>query len=640
MAAQANIDSETVHEREAITFVKWTLEEVCQDSGNLYCDPSKVIDDMVTDTGEGFRGTVGEYVDFLNEKERYFNQFGQSLRDEGILPAGRIPTSVEDLKEAFLEALKINGPETLAKIIGNGSVDNCELIPSIGSNIENPNGRIRIDLPDYGRLDLNDVINRVNDQQKILCSLGFSIFDIVPLNLNQDPRVVFKRLIEVRNELINELGLDQYDALFSMEGFEEVKKYADLAKDIDELLKAKKFPSPEQIFELKDKLNAVLPADLQIPDLPSIPRPSPPDFSYLDLKKRKEWDGFNIGRQDRFAAVSNAYLEIRGDRTEQAATAEGFASIYILNQELNVIGGYGYFHAAPTKLDGELKLKVLGQDVFEPKKFEESLEIKIAEPELFRWDFDKSYSQTFFVGPVPVTVALGGRANLKLGYEVGITFMSLNGRLIPSAAAEAYAQVVAGIPGLLAVGAEANVTLIDIKVPLTGSANIFFDEVGAPMLDLSITANANYTTLKGRAFAYVEYPKPRVGIPPWKRKRAEKELFAFEGNTVNHSIMNWGIEIGRFGSKIRGDLIDQSDRKEAEAIAAEVKLNLRKEKMEKYREELGQRANTIFTVIGEDFTSVANTTLVAVVEKNGEARDQFDDNILKFREDVATNSGI
>ncbi len=497
-----------------IEFVPFKISDFCKKYDDTVCvekykNPGELFTQRDAQGFFFFDGTIQEYLDYLNEQERVYNETGYTLRpqspgseNESISNSFEIPTSETEMKTQLLGALKLSNPKTLENILGINPKESCPKFPVPGYDNELPGfqyPRIRI----KGVIDmrLDELLRRFNKQQEILCSLGFSFFDYISLDSIEDPKVLAEKILELKDKLTKEIGLSQYSEYFSMESVEAIQSTINVVKQINDLISGKTKPSPEQLLALRQELNAVLPSDYVIPDIPNIPAPTPPSRMYLKIKKRKDWNGFNFGSKDRVGTYGSAYLEIRGSEDEQESTAFGAAGLYILNQDINMIGGYAYAFASPKALEAELTFKVFGQNVFPPKKYKESEKIVVEDASLWDWEFDQAYRSSFMVGPVPVTLTAGARAKLGVGMGYGVYKTQLKATITPYASALAYASATAGIPKLLAVGAEAKLMLLDASLPISGYSGVNFDEVGYPYLKLGIDAIAQYEAMNGAIFA-------------------------------------------------------------------------------------------------------------------------------------------
>jgi hypothetical protein len=110
-------------------------------------------------------------------------------------------------------------------------------------------------------------------------------------------------------------------------------------------------------------------------------------------------------------------------------------------------------------------------------------------------------------------------------------------------------------------------------------------------------------------YAFAEYLVPRASIPPWKSKTSTFDIFNWEGVKKEHRIMNWGIDIGRNSTKISGELIDQTDRVESEALGKALLLNDRAREIAKFQETVDDKIDAVFTGINLELNSERNLQL-------------------------------
>ncbi len=591
----------------AIPYVPFKIEDFCKVQGNDSCQQAYKNASEVFHDATQFKGTIGEYIKYLNDMEKVYNQAGQTLRskaqdalDEVLPDTMEIPTSREELKRQLLQAMQVESEEILKDIIGLPPKKNCTQIPTPPPAAAG----VRVEVPGVVNDTVGNAVKRLNEQQAVLCGLGIDV--LAGINLNGSKEMI-QAIIAKRDQLLDKYKLSPYSNLFSMEAVETVETTVEVVKEIEALIEAKGVPSAQQVNAVANRANTVLPPSLQIPDIPNIPSPIPPVPRELELKKRKDWSGFNYGKRERFATYANAYLDLRGSEEKQAATAFGAAGVYILKNEINVIGGYGMAYAGPDKVALDIELKFFGMDVMPAQHYEKSVKIVENVPDALGQTFKQSYRQTFMAGPIPVSVEVGGAIGLGVGYEYGIYTTKIGGEVKPYAIAMGYAKGSAGIPSILAVGAAAEITIIDAKIPIYGTAGLKFDSVGYPFLELSIGSRLDYSVLDGRAYAYAEYVVPRWGLPPWKKKKAEYNIFKWDGMNGNLSIMSWGLELGRNGAKLTGDLLDQKDRKEAKKLQEAITIQQRKEALVSYQSEVQSKAQAIFEGINKDLASTANT---------------------------------
>lgn len=546
-----------------------------------------------------------EYLALMNDLEQEAARQGQSLRDDGDLVLSYLQDP-RKLDVQRLQSLKLRVDGLIDKV--KAAIRDCDLltVAQLGVNIDTSLPFRDDDLVEVEAgiaLRAQDLVARLNEQQRTLCELGYSLFEDLEGDLS--PR----RVLEARSKLLRELGISRYHAVFDWQTLQEVKSFVDMAAEVNDLLRRRELPSPERLEELRRQVNAELPPELELPPLPNIPSPSPPRRMDLALKKRKEWPGVYEGDPSRFNAHAGAFYEIRGSETAQEATAEGKAGLYVLGNEVNVLHGFGQFFAGTSEVRGKFFLRMLGQDVTDPLDVHHSLSYTKSDPRAFYREWRFEYSQSFMAGPVPVVVSAGALAEVALGYELGLALLELQGKLLPSAAGSAFVRGGVGVGGFLSAGAEGSVDILRFTPTLSGSAGVRFDSAGVPFLRLGLNSDLVMSALSGSVAAYAEYPAPRVGIPPWKRKRATHEIFRFDGLRWNQKIMNWGMEVNPFGATLTGDLLDQTDREETQALQGAIDLQQRSEALSSLEQTVAQKERDSFAHILGDLGSSASASV-------------------------------
>ena len=217
--------------------------------------------------------------------------------------------------------------------------------------------------------------------------------------------------------------------------------------------------------------------------------------------------------------------------------------------------------------------------------------------------------------------------------------LSIAGEVGPYAKATGYAEAEVSII-IVAVGAEAKITIVNAYVPLVGRVGAKFAPNGDPYLALDIDATARYNALNGRVSAYVKYYVPRFGIPPWKKKKSSKTLFAWDGMKAEHKIMSWGITYGYDGVELSGDLLDQTDIAHYEAIDDKILLIDRAKELIEYQNSTIAAYNQSLNAIVDDINS--NLGLSVTSQGLRQASEEIDTNIQTYLAELQAtlNSGM
>lgn len=546
-----------------------------------------------------FDGTAEALLEILNLAEGYYNALGQSLRQRSGDLVTAFVTDPVFMRLQLLSDLGIKSEIVLARI--KDAVTDCRHIALVDLGL-NPGTSAdylpqdRISVGEGAVMRASDFVSRVNEQQELLCALGWSLFDGVDLGV--DGRDVVQQLLAARGRAMNLLGISRFHRAFNLEPLKQIKKYADLAADVERIVAAKRLPGPERLAELRDKLPVVVPESLRIPELPNLPTVDLPRRMDLAIKKRKEWTGINRGRTDRFNVYATGFYEIRGNEHSQEATAEGKAGIYIFNRELRALQATGQALAGPKEVRAQVYLQALGYTL--QRDYRDGVKVTVGDPRLLSYEFREAVTRQFSVGPIPVSVAAGADARLWAGWEAGLYTTQIAAKLGPGVDAEGYVDGAVGWAGLLCAGAGAELSLIALSAGLQGSVGLGFDRDAVPNMNAALTAGVSYSALVGSMYVFAEYPVPRFGIPPWRAKRATHEIFGWAGYFGDHRIMNWGMELSPFAARITGDLVDQTDRVEMALVQAAIERKAREEAVAQLERSIAEREAAAYREIRKD----------------------------------------
>lgn len=570
-----------------------------------------------------FQGYIEELIAIMNEAEEYYNKLGISLQGNGADIVKTIFEHRDILDEQYLQALKLKA--TLLKDKVKQSLRNCDFldITKLGVNIETRTNFLptdNIDILEGTGLNADEFINRINEQQKFLCSIGYSMLEGIDSEPSENG--VIDWVMNKRKNLLSDLGLSKYNQLFNMATLKKIKEYAEIAKDIQDTIERGEFPSPEKLQALRVKLNAdLLPEDLQIPEIPNIPSPEIPKRSDLKLTKGKNWDFFE-GEKSAVAAYASAFYEVSGNEKNQDIRGEGKVGIWVISNEVNFLYGAGAFSVgenakctdAQTAQSGActyLKMTAFGQDLFDPINKFEAVSYTKKVPKAWSWDYEYKYSQDFFIGPVLVNVEAGVTFDMYLGYEVGLTMTKAHGKIITGASADMYLKAGVGVTGF-SIGAGGEVLLIDGGPQLYGSSELSFDKTGVPYLSLNLNSDFVYKYLDGKIYAYAEHPWLSCSWTYGCRsepKKYTKDIWDWEGRKGSQKIMNWGMNINPFGAKLSGTLTDQTDEDETRELAERLSIEQRKIALANLENDAIQKARIVFESIENDLNSPKNLNI-------------------------------
>lgn len=619
--------------------------------------------------------TIDAFVKNLNDLESKINTYGLSIRtsDISLTEATRIWSRYTDpklLRDQLLKDLKTRVTTQLQACVDAIPVDNCpqlalsEVTQKVTSPLGGPligvSATDKLRLPTGQQMTVGQFVNASNNTAKVMCSLGYNFYEKVGFSISGSPPSVgvslpsglglndfVVRISGTISTWLPTVGIDltELSNPFNLSGFDSLKDYSNIDLDMATFTGKFSLPTPEWIKNSANSTNLPLPSNLKIPEIPNIPAVVPPQHPELNLTKRKDWPGFNVGNVDLVAATANAYYAIYGSEKAQAAVAFGKFTTTIVTNEINIVSGSGDFFAGETS-----KAKVLSSTVdagdltnaayaklnFKFLKFDYTYNASVSvDPIVLKKQtidiasFKEGYSQKFMIGIVPVEVAIGGEFVAKIDLNAGIGLMRLYGTVEPKVVGSGYAQ--GGVTaGIVSAGAGATLVIINAAVPLEGVAELKFAERGEPYLDLTLNADAKIRTLDGNVYGYAEYYVPRWGMPPWKKERATKTLFEWQGTQISKNIINWGMTLGYHGVKIKGDLVDQADLTESKKLDEAILLAQKRVEVAAYALSANNRLAAVFTGINGDFDSETQRSVNVVTGATTltQTRKYLDDEVI------------
>ncbi|MEL6114745.1 hypothetical protein P0Y67_05985 [Photobacterium sp. SP02] len=640
--------------------------------------------DATVDVKEPFKVEVNEYVKMANQLEQQIAPFGYSLRDDSFeqLPVDlyELFNDPETMRKRLLDALQLYAKEELLRRLDAIDPGQCpqidveKLVERINlkagdlaqSNGINLDKKYRLKSGDLTKFD--EYIREINNTNKILCALGYNLPSAIGLNIVYEGGVAkvdedsILAMISVDFDLqtlvdsldlkislaFKSLGLPipGGESILSWAPLQEAMSWASELIEIDEFKVKLKIPSPEFLKAKITELGLDLPQNLKMPEFPVISFNksfTPPTREGLKVKKRKDWNGFDLGSRKVLGAQAKAYYEIRGSEEIQWGIALGRADVFVFGKTNNAIGAYAQAEVGPKLVEFNTDIQVMGMQLNKINK-RSTTDPLAYEAELLGggdgYSYDYKYTQQFAIGPIPVYVSVGVYASANTKLRVGLTFTQVYAELVPIANAGAFGEGAVGVAKVLSVGVRGSVDVLNLQVPLRGKAGLFFAQSGEPYLKLSLTSDALIRALNGDISAFVEYPwikicKKKVGFikipyPCIKTKKKSKSIYKYGGYAWQKSIMNWGLTYGYQGVHVSGSMLDQTDRKEAAALQGKVDLYQRHLALEDYSQKTEARVNEVFNLVKNTLNAEATTLLP---QKDAALRIQFQhsqDNIEQY----------
>lgn len=582
-----------------------------------------------------------EWVRLVNEEERELAAIGASVRDAGEIAFQELPTPVKELREQFLNELGVDPKELVDRIRNPIPEKDC---PNLNLDAL-PRGldKLNVVMPDASELDASSLLQRIDKTQSVLCTIGYSMLDTDLRDAVQNlanlapnsPELqnVVQNLLNRRKDVLDSLGIPSELRGLNLQKVLQPSSIKDLENTIGALSDLSKMSGPELVKHFRNSEAVQTLTNLEIPHIPEIPLPGKPERTPLIIKKEKSWNGLNMGDRSVLAMEGFAKLIVGGTEVSQTLRADAQANVYVFKKSFNVVDGLGELTIGEGRKNekgqkegvrAHLHMKVVGFNVFDP--IDEGAEIKFVKEDLeaVTLSGEVGYQQTFMIGPVPVAVRAGGFYKANFGYRIGLINTKLEGMVIPELHMGGFASGGVGVAGFISAGAGAELTVIAFRAPIRGGAQLKFDPEAYPFLEVFINTDVDLHLLDGRVYAYAEFPVP------FKIKKKRMDIFKFKGPRYNHKIMSWNIIIGRKGANMGGDIVDQTDRAEAEALEKVIALDNRAEELNKYQGKLITMANRIWDDLQNESRDPKAGELAALPAAMNALRNKLNDNFNKI----------
>jgi hypothetical protein len=243
--------------------------------------------------------------------------------------------------------------------------------------------------------------------------------------------------------------------------------------------------------------------------------------------------GTSIGSQSTFAAYINTKLQMTAHPAYSSAYAEGNAGGYAFNNQVNLLRATASVNAQKSgNANLSLQLNALGQTVY---NFQDSKNALIVKGDSFSKSYDRTIADVrFSVGPIPMRATFGVQGSAGISYFAvanpsgGNVYAKVNPFIDSKAYGQGGADIVVG-----GAGVGANLTLLKDDLDIRGAAMVRLDGSNKPYLTAQLSAYNELTALSGNAYAYAYVYVPRFGIPPWKKKQWDWNIFSWSGLKTN-----------------------------------------------------------------------------------------------------------
>lgn len=236
-----------------------------------------------------------------------------------------------------------------------------------------------------------------------------------------------------------------------------------------------------------------------------------------------------VGRRSTFAAYLRGKLQLKGSRTYTRAFAEGSTGGYAFNRNFELARGTATVYA-PVSGRGRVNagLYVARQNVY---NFQTGFANRFSKGDSFSRSLDFRVANIrFFVGPIPMRARFGvrGRAGFRYNMVASGASRLAYARLNPFVDSRAYGQGGADIV-VGGAGVGANLLLLKDNLNAYALAKVGFASANRAYLQTYYSVYNDMEALSGKAYAYAYVYVPRFGIPPWRKKQWNWNIFDWTG---------------------------------------------------------------------------------------------------------------
>ena len=593
-----------------IDFVPFTLADLIDPATRLTCQTDTSL--RIEHAGVTyFDGPAHVLLDTLNATEALYNTQGQSLRradNPDILQLFHDAAALQSQAVAGLR-IRLAGATFIQPALRDCpqvTLADLGINPRRGAPYQDTDA---LSLTGGVVLPTADWLMRINDEQRMLCAIGASLFADGSLPQEVDG------IMDRRTATLERLGLSSFHPVFSMQTMPRLRTAAQIADDVHAATVLRSTPRQQILAVAADAVAANSPATgpatptgtpaaaaLQTDTAAGTTPRAPPT-----LHKRKEWQGFTLGQRNRFAVSADASVDVRGSATEQGLRVQGQAHVVVMGHDMQVLQGQADIATSAQRLHGEAWLRSMGHDIAR-RQFDTQDSYEVSDVELAAYGFDVSTSQSFMIGAIPVSVGAGTRGKARLTWDVGAAPQQAEASVHPHVRADAYVSGGVGPAAFGSAGAEGSVLLLAFGPVLQARSRVAYDDNAAVVVSGSINAEAQYDALSGALSAFVELPLPTAGWPPFAPKRCHAQIFKWPGFHGAPKIMNWGMQVTPLTVQLYGDLLDQTDWHEMRTLQASQQLQARAQALAAAGTHVTQREQTVLTAIAADLAEPAQQT--------------------------------
>jgi hypothetical protein len=445
--------------------------------------------------------TVKEFLDRLNRSENLLAQIGRSLRNNDPSILVNALANPEIFYRQLANELNLSQEALL-----QGAQDSLEVCPLLKAEQLAGDLDKRVDIKGGLNVKIRDLIPQLNQQQKLFCSLGYTMLQD---DIN-DLGALVSEVLPRRAEIMQYLDLDENHRLVQIAQWAQTLNPEEIKAQIKEIQEAIRNPTPELIYNLAQMGTGAIDPVLQLPDIPRVEAPQLVKRTDLKLKKRYNWKGVHEG-DPKIAQVNiDAWAELRAGKsadapsdfdTEQAFQAEGKGGFVFLSNPVDVFVAQLDSSIAPKKAKAEVTSCLLRACVKKVLLDKEAKDWQYGDKILDEsWDFP--YAQQFFIGPIPVVLRAMVVASAYADWDLAFTLVTIDGGVKGKVKAVAAAEGAVGLKDFVEAGAGGQMTIVENTTTLRGGALIASSDSGAPFITGNLVGSNEIRSLDGSIYGY------------------------------------------------------------------------------------------------------------------------------------------
>jgi hypothetical protein len=256
---------------------------------------------------------------------------------------------------------------------------------------------------------------------------------------------------------------------------------------------------------------------------------APAQAAWKDVSKNWNWQ---LGNSNTVAAYLNGNFKMEAEASKVKDKLDGrgmvvngraAAGVTAVNNSWDILVAEVNFKA-PTNaaMSGYMRVKALNKTLWE------------VNASSLRWEkkgrisksIDVSTTFRFTVVIIPIKVTLGIKGEVGIDYEALLTLNYAGVQVTPFLKVTGYAQAGVDLFGVAGAGVTCNLTVLDVRIPIGGSA---YASIPDAKIVVSLAINTNITMLSGNVGFYAYCQVPRWGIPPWKKAEYTHTFFSWAG---------------------------------------------------------------------------------------------------------------